>query len=94
MYFFIESSVALLISLFINVFVVAVFADGLYGKKNSDVVRIHFQSQISYSFRVKKIPFSLSLYIRFIFAMLSFFVLSMNHLKVKHPLILYICFDF
>jgi len=36
-YFFIEAAIALLVSLLINVFVVAVFAHGLHGKTNSDV---------------------------------------------------------
>ena len=36
-YFFIESSIALFVSFLINVFVVAVFANGLYGKTNADV---------------------------------------------------------
>lgn len=40
MYFFIESSIALFVSFIINVFVVAVFAHGLYGVTNNDVVRI------------------------------------------------------
>merc|ERR1711983_60718 len=35
MYFFIESAIALFVSFVINVFVVAVFASGLYGKTNS-----------------------------------------------------------
>lgn len=38
MYFFIEASVALFVSFIINVFVVSVFAHGLYGQKNSDIV--------------------------------------------------------
>lgn len=38
MYFFIEAAIALLVSFVINVFVVAVFAHGLYGKKNGDIV--------------------------------------------------------
>ncbi|XP_031640180.1 protein Malvolio-like [Contarinia nasturtii] len=38
MYFFIEACIALFISLIINVFVVAVFAHGLYEKKNVDIV--------------------------------------------------------
>ena len=33
-YYFIESAIALLVSLVINIFVVAVFAQGLYGKTN------------------------------------------------------------
>jgi len=37
MYFFIESSIALLVSLVINIFVVSVFAYGLSGKTNMDV---------------------------------------------------------
>ncbi|XP_008555613.1 protein Malvolio isoform X2 [Microplitis demolitor] len=36
-YFFIESCIALLVSFIINVFVVAVFAHGLFGKTNADV---------------------------------------------------------
>jgi len=36
-YFFIEAAIALLVSLIINVFVVAVFASGLHGKTNSDI---------------------------------------------------------
>lgn len=41
MYFFVEASIALLISLFINVFVVAVFAHGLFEKTNGDIVSAH-----------------------------------------------------
>lgn len=37
-YFFIEASVALFVSFIINLFVVAVFAHGMYGKTNKDVV--------------------------------------------------------
>jgi len=36
-YYFIESAIALLVSLVINIFVVAVFAQGLYGKTNQQV---------------------------------------------------------
>ena len=36
-YYFIESAIALLVSLVINIFVVAVFAQGLYGKTNEQV---------------------------------------------------------
>lgn len=36
-YYFIESAIALFISLIINIFVVSVFAEGLYGKPNSYV---------------------------------------------------------
>lgn len=38
MYFFVESCIALLISFIINIFVVCVFAYGLYGQSNLDVV--------------------------------------------------------
>lgn len=38
MYFFIEASIALFVSFIINVFVVSVFAHGLYGQTNGDVV--------------------------------------------------------
>ena len=38
MYFFVESAIALFVSFVINVFVVAVFASGLYGKTNSDIL--------------------------------------------------------
>ena len=37
MYYFIEAAVALFVSLIINVFIVSVFAEGLYGKKNMDI---------------------------------------------------------
>lgn len=37
-YFFIEASIALFVSFLINVFVVAVFAHGLNGKTNQDVI--------------------------------------------------------
>lgn len=37
-YFFIEASIALFVSFIINVFVVAVFAHGLHGKTNDDVI--------------------------------------------------------
>ncbi|XP_072029435.1 natural resistance-associated macrophage protein 2-like [Amphiura filiformis] len=37
MYYFIEASIALLISFVINLFVVSVFAEGLYGKTNKDI---------------------------------------------------------
>uniref|UniRef100_A0A672I8M7 Natural resistance-associated macrophage protein 2-like n=1 Tax=Salarias fasciatus TaxID=181472 RepID=A0A672I8M7_SALFA len=39
-YFFIESSMALFVSFLINVFVVAVFAEGFYGRTNQEVVSI------------------------------------------------------
>lgn len=37
-YYFIESGIALFCSFIINLFVVAVFAHGLYGKTNADMV--------------------------------------------------------
>lgn len=37
-YFFIEASIALLISFVINVFVVSIFAYGLHGRTNEDIV--------------------------------------------------------
>jgi len=37
MYYFIEAAIALFVSFIINVFIVAVFAEGLYGKTNHDV---------------------------------------------------------
>ncbi|XP_034662590.1 protein Malvolio isoform X2 [Drosophila subobscura] len=39
-YFFIEASVALFVSFIINLFVVSVFAHGMYGKTNKDVLDI------------------------------------------------------
>ena len=39
-YYFIESCLALLVSFIINVFVVAVFAYGLYNRTNEDVVNV------------------------------------------------------
>ncbi|XP_036229346.1 protein Malvolio isoform X2 [Bactrocera oleae] len=39
-YFFIEASVALFVSFIINLFVVAVFAHGMYGKTNQDVLDV------------------------------------------------------
>lgn len=47
MYIFIEACIAFLVSFVINVFVVAVFAHGLYGKKNVDIVS--FIEMIAYS---------------------------------------------
>lgn len=38
LYYFVEASIALFVSFLINVFVVSVFAHGLYGKKNSDIL--------------------------------------------------------
>ncbi|XP_067449375.1 natural resistance-associated macrophage protein 2-like isoform X1 [Thunnus thynnus] len=39
-YFFIESTVALFVSFLINVFVVAVFAEGFYGRTNAEVHKV------------------------------------------------------
>ncbi|XP_067615911.1 protein Malvolio isoform X3 [Eurosta solidaginis] len=39
-YFFIEATVALFVSFIINLFVVAVFAHGMYGKTNQDVLNV------------------------------------------------------
>ena len=40
MYYFVESAIALFVSLIINIFVVAVFGAGLYGQTNDDVYNI------------------------------------------------------
>lgn len=40
LYYFIESAIALFVSLIINIFVVAVFGAGLFGKTNDDVYQI------------------------------------------------------
>lgn len=42
-YYFIEASIALFVSFLINVFVVAVFAHGLFEKKNTDVVSVRYE---------------------------------------------------
>ena len=49
MYFFIESAVALFVSFIINVFVVSVFASGLYGKTNQDIMEECVKSNNSHS---------------------------------------------
>lgn len=38
-YFFVEAGVALFVSFIINVFVVAVFGNGLYNKKNEEIIK-------------------------------------------------------
>ena len=38
LYYFIESAIALMTAFVINAFVMSVFADGLYGKTNSDLM--------------------------------------------------------
>lgn len=43
-YYFIESSLALVCSFIINVFVVSVFANGLFQKTNNELVRPHTNS--------------------------------------------------
>ncbi|XKL69147.1 hypothetical protein PGB90_006916 [Kerria lacca] len=48
-YFFIESTIALFISFVINVFVVSVFAHGLFNKTNRDVLNICASSSINHS---------------------------------------------
>ncbi|CAL1280340.1 unnamed protein product [Larinioides sclopetarius] len=48
-YFFIESGVALLVSLIINIFVVAVFAKGLFGKTNAYVYDLCLSKNSTYS---------------------------------------------
>jgi len=40
LYYFIESAIALFVSLIINIFVVAVFGAGLYKKTNNEVYEI------------------------------------------------------
>ncbi|XP_075210728.1 solute carrier family member malvolio isoform X3 [Lycorma delicatula] len=48
MYFFIEAVVALAVSLVINVFVVSVFAHGLYQKTNADLLKVCIEHNSSY----------------------------------------------
>ncbi|VDP73202.1 unnamed protein product [Echinostoma caproni] len=55
MYFFIESAIALLVSLIINVFVVSVFGAGFYGKNTTEVVRLSLSS-----FHIRPKQFTLS----------------------------------
>jgi len=49
LYFFIESAIALFVSFIINVFVVSVFAEGLYGKTNADVYKMCILNNNSHS---------------------------------------------
>ena len=51
-YFFVEAAIALFISFIINVFVVAVFAHGMYGKKNSDIISQCSVNSVSFKFDV------------------------------------------
>lgn len=46
MYVFIESAIALFVSLVINIFVVSVFGAGFYGKNSTQVVRVTCSSTI------------------------------------------------
>ncbi|RZF37570.1 hypothetical protein LSTR_LSTR013991 [Laodelphax striatellus] len=48
-YFFIETAIALAISLVINTFVLTVFAHGLYGKTNADVVEVCYKANSPYT---------------------------------------------
>ena len=41
MYFFIEACIALLVAFIINLFVVSVFAQGLYKHTNAEIVSVH-----------------------------------------------------
>lgn len=47
-YFFIEASIALLTSFIINVFVVAVFAKGLFGVTNQEVVSVASAARVPF----------------------------------------------
>lgn len=47
MYYFTEASIALLVSFVINVFVVAVFAHGLFQKTNNQVVSITIKMKMA-----------------------------------------------
>ncbi|GFV13022.1 protein Malvolio [Trichonephila clavipes] len=49
MYFFIESGIALFVSLIINIFVVSVFAKGLFGKTNAYVYNLCMAKNSTYS---------------------------------------------
>ncbi|CAN7996206.1 unnamed protein product, partial [Ixodes hexagonus] len=53
-YYFIEACIALFVSLIINIFVMAVFAHGLYGKTNADIVSLSGASNMTYSLQGKK----------------------------------------
>ena len=48
MYFFIEGAVALFVAFIINVFVVSVFAHGLFQKTNRDVLEVCMQNNNSH----------------------------------------------
>lgn len=49
MYFLIETTIALFVSFIINLFVVSVFANGLFEKKNGDIVRKYTLSALDFS---------------------------------------------
>uniref|UniRef100_A0A1B6CW20 Protein Malvolio n=1 Tax=Clastoptera arizonana TaxID=38151 RepID=A0A1B6CW20_9HEMI len=48
-YFFIESAIALCVSFVINVFVVSVFAHGLYNRTNEDVLNVCLQNGLNFT---------------------------------------------
>ncbi|XP_011503447.1 PREDICTED: protein Malvolio [Ceratosolen solmsi marchali] len=54
MYFFIEATIALFVSFLINVFVVAVFAHGLFNKTNADVFEICKENNFSQGINIFK----------------------------------------
>ena len=45
-YYFIEAAIALFVSFLINLFVVAVFAEGFYGKNSTEIVSELFNSLV------------------------------------------------
>ena len=45
-YYFIEAAIALFVSFLINLFVVAVFAEGFYGKNSTEIVSELFISLV------------------------------------------------
>ncbi|XP_039275337.1 protein Malvolio isoform X1 [Nilaparvata lugens] len=79
MYFFIEASIALAVSLVINVFVVSVFAHGLYGKTNADVRQVCLANHNEYfdSFKNNTEPASVNIYKGGIFLGCQFGILAM-----------------
>lgn len=65
-YYFIEATLALLVSFIINVFVVSVFAQDLYGKTNQNVIdrcaNTPFASDISSAFDAKNVTAEINIY--------------------------------
>jgi len=55
-YFFIEAAIALFISFLINVFVVSVFAEGLYGKTNGEIYDLCIANNNSHADQFKPEP--------------------------------------